>query len=145
MRFRGAAIGFCFLCSLIACSNNDDVVITGAWIRETPPGVQMTAGYFVFDNKGTADLVITGVETDDFEAAEIHTTRISDGTAKMRQIGQLTIPAGAQLIFEPGGSHLMLIRPTRDFAVNQTVGITLILQDGRRVPISFAISRNVES
>ncbi len=127
---------------MTACTGSDEVIVSHAWVRDAPPGAQMTAGYLVIENRSTVDLVITRIESDDFEAAEIHITRITDGTAKMRRIGQLDIPAGKHMLFEPGGPHLMLIKPRRDIALGDTVTVTLIFTNGERLPVNLTVKQN---
>jgi copper(I)-binding protein len=127
---------------MTACSGNDDVIVSRAWVRDAPPGAPMTAGYMAIENKSAADRVITKVESDDFEAAEIHVTRITDGTAKMRRIGQLKLPAGKRVLFEPGGPHLMLIKPKQNISAGDTVTVTLIFEDGKRLEVDLTVKQN---
>ena len=135
-------VTFCFLGVMAACTRNDDVVVSHAWVRDAPPGTRMTAGYLAIENKSKVDLFITKVESDDFEEAEIHITRVTDGMAKMRRIGQLKIPAGERVLFEPGGPHLMLIKPTRDISLGDTVTVTLVFRNDKRLAVDLVVKKN---
>ena len=60
----------------------------------------------------------------------------------MRHAGDLVVPAGGELRFAPGGLHLMLMRPGRDFAEGDTVRIALVLADGRTLEAEFPVRRD---
>ena len=145
MQLNGATFALWILVSLAitaSCTGPDDIIVTQAWVRDVPPGAHMTAGYLSIENKNAVNLVITRVDSKDFEAAEIHVTRITDGMAKMRRIGQLEIPAGKRMLFEPGGPHLMLIKPTREFSPGDMVSITLVFRDGKRLAVDLIVKQD---
>ena len=105
------------VCALLfACSYNSaplqatDVVVTAP-----RPGMQMSAGYFTLTNSATQPINITHVTSPQFEAVEKHESVIEDGMARMYPLGDLMVPAGSSIVFEPGGKHLMLMRPIGEF------------------------------
>lgn len=107
------------------------VRVRSAWLRAVPPGVAMTAGYARFDNTGGQAVEIVGMQSDAFERIEIHRTVVEDGISRMRPVTGLTLPDGQSVHLEPGGLHLMLMRPSRVLRPGDTVEIRFRL---RRVP-----------
>lgn len=116
--------------------------VTDAWIRETPPGSAMTAGYLTLNNPAGRAIDIVGVESDDFGSIELHTTVTEDGVAKMRREESVTVPPESKVVFEPGGRHLMMFDPARPLPAGETVSLTIILSDGSRVHGEAAVTRD---
>ncbi|MEM1190994.1 MAG: copper chaperone PCu(A)C [Pseudomonadota bacterium] len=82
--------------------------LQGAWIRAMPPGRSMTAAYGTIENKGSVDVVLTGV-TSSRGNATLHESMRVDGQMRMRPIEKLNVPAGGEIRLEPGGLHVMLM------------------------------------
>lgn len=59
----------------------------------------------------------------------------------MRAVPLLRIPAGAVAVFEPGGLHLMLMRPKPGLDRAGKVAIEFTLRDGRRLRGDFHIRK----
>jgi copper(I)-binding protein len=84
-----------------------DVVITAPM-----PGNSMSAGYLSITNNTSDTVTLSHVESTEYDSVEIHESVLEDGIAKMRRLGELTIPAKSTIKLEPGGKHLMLMRPS---------------------------------
>lgn len=104
-----------------------DTISLNIHIAEAPPTARVLAGYGVIGNTGDHDITIESIHSALFEAIEIHETIVQDDMAGMRPIDELTIPSGTELALEPGGRHLMLIRPVQP------------LSEGDRVPLEFTL------
>ena len=109
---RSVALVVCLF--LAACGGEakapllaSDIVIT-----EPVPGRHMSAGYMSFTNNTSDAINITHVVSAEFDAVEMHESLVEDGVAKMRPIETLVIPANSSVSLQPGGKHLMLMRPT---------------------------------
>jgi periplasmic copper chaperone A len=76
-------------------------------------------------NRGDGDDELVAVTTDAALAVEIHRTTIADGSATMETLEGLPIPAGEELVFRPGGLHLMLVVPDATVAIGGTVELVL--------------------
>lgn len=116
-------------------------VIEASWVRAAPPGAASLAGYLVLRNPCAATVEVADVESRDFGMPMIHRTVVEDGVSRMRPAGKLVVPPGEVLRFEPGGLHLMLMRPLRPLAEGDMAGIRLVLADGRRVYAEFPVRR----
>ncbi|MFT3806672.1 copper chaperone PCu(A)C [Arenimonas sp.] len=115
--------------------------IERAWVRAAPPGTAMMAGYLTLRNDCAKPVAIAGVESMDFGDAMIHETIVENGVSKMRHTSELVMPAKSKLIFEPGGRHLMLMRPLRALPAGSRVRIRLILGDGRKLFAEYEVRR----
>ena len=108
------------------------LVATDVSIKEPLPGMQMTAGYLSLTNNTSQLITIARVTSPQFGSVEMHESVVEDGIARMYPLGELTILAGKTVQFEPGGKHLMLMRPvgefqsvTLEFHANKTVLLTV--------------------
>lgn len=114
-------------------------LLKDAWIRAAPPGSAVTAGYMVVANPAGSEIVIVGIECEDFDRAELHRTEIVDGRARMRPEPAVAVPPGAEAVFEPGGRHLMLHDPARPLVAGDVVQCTIALQDGARIGLTAEV------
>jgi hypothetical protein len=131
-----------FLLSIIGVSlaaAQEAVVVHDAWINAAPPGVEVTAGYFMIHNNGAADISLEQVTSPDFGRVEMHRTIVSDGIARMEPQASIRIPARAALTFKPGDYHLMLFQPRRKLAVGDTVSLTVSFSDAVAIEITAAV------
>lgn len=115
--------------------------IEAAWVREAPPGVPSLAGYLSLQNGCDAAVQVVDVESLDFGRPMIHRTEHAGGVSRMRPVGELVVEPGAALRFEPGGLHLMLMRPNRRFVAGDVVRFRLVLADGRRLYVEAPVRR----
>lgn len=116
-------------------------VIESPWVRAAPPGAASLAGYLVLRNPCAAPVEVADVESKDFGMPMIHRTVIEDGVSRMRPAGKLVVAPGESLRFEPGGLHLMLMRPLGPLAEGDVAHVRLVLADGRRVYAEFPVRR----
>lgn len=110
-----------------------------AWVRAAPPGASVLAGYATVRNDCSRAFVITGVGSTEFASSMIHETLVDGGVSKMRHVESVTLSAGGEVRFAPGGRHLMLMNPKRRMKVGEQVRISLKLKDGRLLSADFPI------
>lgn len=115
--------------------------IESAWVRAAPPGAPSLAGYLVLKNRCAAAVEVVGVESLDFAAPMIHRTESKGGMNRMRPATDMKVAAGGELRFEPGGLHLMLMRPAKVFKDGDQVRLRLVLADGRRMFAEVPVRR----
>ncbi len=116
-------------------------VIEKPWVRAAPPGAASLAGYLVLRNPCAAAIEVSDVESRDFAMPMMHRTEVVDGVSRMRPAGKRVVPPGGELRFEPGGLHLMLMKPLRPLAEGDQASVRLVLADGRRVFAVFPVRR----
>ena len=137
-------LGFALLASASAAVANPAAClpkVSKAWIRAAPPGATMLAGYAEVRNDCAQPLVLIGAKSPDFVMAQVHETRVENGTSRMLHAKRTPLAAGATFRLEPGKHHLMLMHPRRKMPEGAVVKVDLLLEDGRRVPAEFTVRK----
>lgn len=131
-RLRAVAVVGLALAGFVAgCGDDGDagtpsIVVVDAIVPE-PAGAN-AALYMDLVNEGDGDDTLVGVRTDAAGAAELHRTESSeDGTFRMVGVGDLEVPAGSTVAFEPGGLHVMLLA-VDDVTEGDTVEVELVFE-----------------
>ena len=132
------------LCCLVlsfaaAAAGAQSLTAEHGWIRSAPPGAPVLAGYVRLSNPGETPLRVVEARSSAFEAIEIHETIEQDGVARMRPVGEIVILPGASVNLEPGGLHLMLMRPRRKLMLGDSVVVDLITDDGEALPLVLGV------
>jgi hypothetical protein len=112
------------------CDRADGIVVENAWVRAAPPGAAVQAGYMTLRNRGHDAVTLVGARSVAFAGVEMHESVEDDGTRAMRPIGHLDLAAGGRVQFEPGGRHLMLVAPARDYRAGEAIRIVLVYEGG---------------
>lgn len=107
------------------------LVATDVSVLEPMAGMDMTAGYFVLENRGGDSIRITAVTSPQFGRIEMHETVVENDIARMRPIAEIVVEPGERIVFEPGGMHLMLFEPRLPLE-----DVTLNFEDGGELLLS---------
>jgi hypothetical protein len=141
MRWRDAVF-VCLMSALSvvpAASEEAGVSVRDAWIRQTPPGMTMMAGYMKMRNNTSRPQVLVAASSSGFESVMMHRTTVRDGMAGMEHLSQIELAPSASLNFAPGGYHLMLMTPKRTLRAGEPVVINLEFRGGLVLPVAFAV------
>jgi copper(I)-binding protein len=106
------------------------LVASDITITRSMPGMTMRAGYLTLTNNSEETITITRVTSPNFASVMLHETVIEDGIARMRPLEKIQMQAGTSAILEPGGKHLMLMRPRDAADNNSTESVSLQFYDG---------------
>lgn len=139
------ALSILFAASLAAPALADvtagPLVISEAWARATPPGARVGGGYLTVKNTGAEPDTLVSAASPVSEKTELHLMKTEDGVMTMRPATDgVEIPAGATLTLEPGGYHIMFIRPKAPFVQGETVPLTLTFAKAGAVEVELSIS-----
>jgi copper(I)-binding protein len=113
--------------------NKGTIQLRDPWIRATPPGAEVAAGYVAIRNTGREADRIVGASSPVAARVELHVTTREGGVSKMREAPRLELPARKQLVLRPGGAHLML------------VGLRQPLLKGQHIPLTLRFERAGEA
>jgi copper(I)-binding protein len=141
MRWRHLAGLILALTSIAAATGEAGISVRDAWVRETPPGVAMMAGYMVLQNNTSRPQVLVAASSPGFETVMIHRTIVKDGLARMVHAPQTELTPNASLTFSPGGYHLMLMNPKRTLRAGDRVDITLEFRGGLVLPVAYEVRK----
>lgn len=141
MRLRNLVGLILALTPIAAAAEEAGVSVRDAWVRETPPGVAMMAGYMVLQNNTSRPHVLVAASSSGFDAVMIHRTIVKDGLAGMVHASQVELRPNASLIFAPGGYHLMLMNPKRTLRAGDRVDINLEFRGGLVLPVAYEVRK----
>ncbi|MEO1202628.1 MAG: copper chaperone PCu(A)C [Pseudomonadota bacterium] len=121
---------------LAACSADEPAPLVASDVQVSAPrgGMPMRAGYLTLRNNTAEPIRVTSAASPSFASVELHETIYDDGIARMRPVPVVVIEPNDEVAFEPGGMHLMLMRPIGDGAASDRV--QLDFYDGERLLIS---------
>jgi hypothetical protein len=115
------------------------VEIENPWIRATPPGMKIAAGYMVIRNKSATPDRLVSVTSPAAARVETH-VHIRDGEVmRMREVKGYEVPAKGSFELKPGGAHLMLIDIRRPFKEGEKIPATLRFERAGEVKIEFTV------
>ncbi len=129
------------LTPIAAAAEEAGVSVRDAWVRETPPGVAMMAGYMVLQNNSSRSQVLVAASSSAFETVTIHRTIVKDGMTGMEHTPQIELLPNASLLFAPGGYHLMLLNPKRTLHAGDRIDIHLKFRGGLVLPVAYEVRK----
>jgi len=97
--------------------------VQSAWASATVPGQPVGAAYMRITSKEPVALV--RIQTPVSSRVQVHTMHTEKGVMKMREIGELRIPASQPVELAPGGTHLMLLGLKKPLKAGESVPLTL--------------------
>ena len=125
-----------------ASGASDTLIISDAWVRATPPGKMMTAGYASLENVSKDVITITGVSAEIAGHTSLHETRIERDRSTMRPVARLSIEAGERVSLKPGGLHIMLMKLSESLTDGQSIDICLELENNGSLCSAFSVARH---
>jgi copper(I)-binding protein len=127
---------------LSACRAEEGITVHDAWVRPTAQG-DNGAVYFVLHNDSTEADELVGASSNVAEAVEIHESSMAEGTGvmQMNQVFSVPLSRSSEVVFEPGGLHVMLVNISRDLVVGETVEVTLLFKNYEDVPVNVSVAQ----
>jgi copper(I)-binding protein len=109
---------------LSACGTEKGIEVHSAWVR---PALQGGNGavYFEFHNHSSTSDELTGATSNAAEAAEIHESSMSGDVMQMEMVTSLPIKAYADMVFESGGLHIMLVNLKQELKLDDEIEVVL--------------------
>ena len=103
-------------------------VFQNGWAKATD--TEMSGVFGAIRNIGDEDLHLIGVTSPVSERVELHETVPGGGGTMMQEKEDgFVIPAGGELILEPGGDHIMLMDLTEPITTGQQINLVLEFDD----------------
>jgi copper(I)-binding protein len=123
------------LCAGVA---NAQITVQEAWMRATPPGAKIAAGYLVIRNAGAADRLV-GASSAAAERVETHVTVREGDIMRMREVKGYDVLANGTLELKPGGAHLMFVNLKAPLKEGTTVPATLRFQRAGEIKVELQV------
>ncbi|WP_334186795.1 copper chaperone PCu(A)C [Noviherbaspirillum sp.] len=121
----------------LATSTLADVIVQDAWARATVPGQPVGAIYMKISSR--VQTTLAHAETDVAKEVQVHNMHLHDDVMKMREQGQIDIPAGKLIDLAPGGTHLMMLGLKRQLTAGEDVAVKLTFIDAKKVESTTVI------
>ena len=126
------------LLSGCAAPGPEGMDVREAWARPATQGGN-GAVYFTIENQSSESEEMIGVTSDIAEAEEIHESRMNGDVMEMHHLESVPLEPGAEVKFEPGGLHVMLIGLKQDLQAGDEIEITLHFKKHPDLPVSVPI------
>lgn len=124
---------------LSACGTEQGIEVRESWMRPAAQG-ENGAIYFVIHNRGSNADTLTGISSDIAESVEMHESKMSGDVMQMQQIDSVPLEPSAEVKFEPGGLHVMLVDLKKDLKVGDEVEITLHFTNFEDINVTVPVS-----
>lgn len=141
-RLVSGFVALCLCCvALQACARDCAPQVREGWVRLTPGGMPMHAGFGRIENACPMPATIVGASSPSYGSVELHESRLVDGVSRMRAVPELRIAPDGAATLKPGGLHLMLMQPKSTLKPGSKVAVEFELGDGRRILGEFDVRK----
>jgi copper(I)-binding protein len=114
--------------------------IEAPWLRATPGGAKVGAGYLRITNTGSEADRLTGASMPLAARGEVHEMTMRNGVMHMAGLAQgLAIPPGKTVELKPGGFHLMFLDLKGALKQGEKVDVTLTFERAGSVTVPFPV------
>jgi len=125
--------------ALIAVPAWSQVRVEQPWIRATPPGAKVAAGYMIIRNQSAQPERLVGGTSQAAAKVETH-VHVKDGDiVRMREVKGYDIPAQGVFELKPGGAHLMLVDLKKPLKEGEKVSVVLRFEKSGEVKVDFEV------
>lgn len=116
----------------------DGVELHDAWVKSAESG--MSAAFGTVHNHGDVDAEIVAVSSAASTAMQLHeTVTDSAGTSMMQEVTRFALPAGGELVLEPGGDHFMLMDLVEPLLAGDTATFVITFADGSELEFTAEV------
>jgi len=109
-----------------------------AWARAADSG-GLTAAYFVISNTGDRTDTLTGIQSTAVSEASMHVSMGRGGTVQMVPVRSLPVRPRDSVVFQPLGTHVMLVGLRQSYSDGDTIPITLQFASGTSLAVPVVI------
>ncbi|WP_110204936.1 copper chaperone PCu(A)C [Nocardioides daejeonensis] len=123
------------------------VSVSEPWARGTVGSEDptMSAAFMMLDNAGTEDVTLESASSDVAGRTELHEMAMKDGKMVMQQVeGGIVVPAGKDMLLQPGGYHVMLMDLNRELVPGEEINLVLGFSDGSNVTVTVPVKEFTE-
>ncbi len=106
------------------------VTVSGGWLSLPAVAGNPGAVYFTIRNAGENDVMIRAVDVAGADSAMLHETAEWDGQVDMQELIQVAVPRGGEVVFAPGGKHVMAMALDDTLSAGGETEVTLSFVNG---------------
>ncbi len=112
-----------------------------AVVPVAPPGTIAHAAYVRITNESDTARQLVGVTAEGYAMTHIHQSAVEADVSTMTPVDVIEIRPGQTVAFEPGGLHVMLMRPHSPLSEGDAVRLEFMFSDGTTESVSAAVVR----
>jgi copper(I)-binding protein len=117
-----------------------DLVISGAWSRQSPMAADVSAGFLRIENTGQQDDRLLKAETRISAMTQLHDMKMEGDVMKMVEIpGGIPVPAGGTVELKPKSLHLMFMGLAKPPVEGEHFTATLTFEKAGSVEVTFDV------
>ena len=141
-------VGLVLMMLLVACGGNEgmggttagELVVDGVMGNLALP-MPNGAVYMTITNGTASDDALIDAAVPGCGAVELHEMIMEDDVMVMRQMegNRIPIPAGETVMLQRGGLHVMCIGKTAEFAVGESVPVTLTFENAGAMEVAAEV------
>ena len=120
------------LLALMGCQQPKEITVSDGYVRLAATPRAPAVAYFTIPG-GAADATLLSVSSDVSIRSEMHESMQSGSMASMKPIDHVRLPAATDLVFAPGGKHVMLFDMNPGIKRGATVPLLFTFADGQRI------------
>ncbi|MPY71385.1 MAG: copper chaperone PCu(A)C [Alphaproteobacteria bacterium] len=114
--------------------------VAHGWARATPGVARAGAAFITLHNRSDAEDRLIAIETPAAARAAIHTHIMDGSVMKMRELADgVAVAPGKEVIFKPGGLHVMLIGLKAPLKEGDTFPLTFTFEKAGRQTVEIAV------
>ena len=113
--------------------------ILSPWARALPPTSPNGAVYLTLTNHGVHPDKLLSASADVAELVEVHSHILEDGMMKMRRVESVILPPHEDVLFAPGGQHIMLMGLKQPLAAGDRFPLLLEFDQTDQVLIEVVV------
>jgi len=123
---------------LSACSVPADMEVHQAWVRPTAKGENAAVYLTIHNHTEIADelLSISAPVTD---VVEIHESKMENDVMQMNMLISVPVAADEEIIFTPGGLHIMLVNIKEELVLGEHIGLILHFKNHEDIVVEVHI------
>ena len=127
LRFLAGLLVFLLATTVTSAQHYEagDIHIQSPWARALPPTSPNGAVYLTLTNHGAHSDKLLRASADVAERVEVHSHTLKDGMMKMRRVESVMLPPHEDVLFAPGGKHIMLMGLKQPLAAGDQFALLL--------------------
>jgi copper(I)-binding protein len=127
--------------ALVSCSSQQPAEtgpVTGAWVRLAPVPGNPSAAYFTLHGGKDANRLIS-VSSAKVATIQMHESRKENGMMQMAELDGVDIAPGKDVVFAPGGMHVMLFGVAPEIKAGDTMKMMFRFKVGDPVVVDARV------
>ncbi len=115
------------------------VEVVEPWVRATPPGAKVSAGFVTLQADSGADRLLSA-SSPRAGRVEIHESRLDGEIMRMRALPDgVNVPADGEMTLAPGGIHLMLLDLPKPLQTGEQISLTLQFENAGEISVQAEV------